>query len=95
METICRYGSAHPASTPRVVLLDLWLEQRGDGWKVLYAMRQDTVPVQLPVIMCTADQQAVQDEVVQPGDLSCAAPLKRFDKNTLFATGCTVLKRVD
>ena len=38
---------------PNLVLLDLWLETRWDGWEVFQALATDLLTVRIPVIMCT------------------------------------------
>ena len=84
--TRCTGAVEHIRQTqPQVVLLDLWLEQRGDGWTVLDALREDAATAQLPVIICTADRQAVEAEAARGIDAHCLVLHKPFDLDTLLA----------
>ncbi len=88
----CAGAVAHiRQSQPQVVLLGLWLEQRGDGWTVLQALREDAATAQLPVIICTGDRQAVEAEMVGHIDARCQVVLKPFEVDTFLATVHTAL----
>ncbi len=88
----CAGAAAHiRQSQPQVVLLGLWLEQRGDGWTVLQALREDAATAQLPVIICTGDRQALEDEAARFVDARCQVVIKPFDVDTLLVTVHTAL----
>lgn len=76
---------------PQGVLLSLWLEQRGDGWTVLQALREDAATAQLPVIICTGDRQALEQDAARYVDARCLVVIKPFDVDTLLATVHTAL----
>ena len=76
---------------PAVVLISLWLEQRGDGWTVLQALREDTLTAQLPVIICTADRQAVENDAAHYVDACCRVLIKPFDVDMFLDTMHTAL----
>lgn len=47
---------------PDLVVLDLWLHRRGDGWQVFDALRRDTATRGIPVILCADDPLLLQIE---------------------------------
>lgn len=77
---------------PDMVLLDLWLEQRGDSWTILHALRHDAATAQSPIIICTADRQAIEDEVARYADARCQVMTKPFEVDALLATVHTALQ---
>ena len=46
---------------PDAVMLDIWLEERDTGWQVLEALRSNPITRDIPVIVCSADLQCIQD----------------------------------
>lgn len=70
---------------PALVILDAWLEQRDAGCAILEQLRQDPELSHIPVIMVSADPQALQqmDERQAPHYVALEKP---FDLNVLLAT---------
>ena len=49
------------AQQPDLVILDLWLKQRGDGFALLEQLWQDSSTRQIPVLVCTTDTRMLEE----------------------------------
>lgn len=70
---------------PALVILDLWLEDRAAGWRLLRRLRADPVTLDLPVVVASADIVAVRRYEAALRALGCAILEKPFDLDTLLA----------
>lgn len=70
---------------PRLILLDIRLEDRETGWRVLEELRRDTVTAHLPVIICSADRRCLQERADYLAHLGYVALEKPFDLDDLLA----------
>lgn len=70
---------------PRLILLDIRLEDRETGWRVLEELRRDTVTSHLPVIVCSADRRCLQERADYLARLGYVALEKPFDLDDLLA----------
>ena len=78
---------------PDLVVLDLWLEEPGDGWRVLAAVRQDAATATLPIIVCTADYHAVEAATALQHDPHCTLLPKPFEIDALLTLVQTTLRQ--
>jgi CheY-like chemotaxis protein len=69
---------------PDLVILALWLRQRGDGWQVLDALQRDPATSQIPVIVCTDDTLLLQADAAHVAGRPAAALEKPFDLDVLL-----------
>lgn len=69
---------------PAVIVLDSWIERRESGWMLLQQIRRDPATAHIPIILCSADTQALQP--VPSPDTTCSyVPLQKpFDIDDLF-----------
>jgi DNA-binding response OmpR family regulator len=77
---------------PDLVVLDLWLEEPGDGWRILAAVRQDGATRALPMILCTADGHAAEAHALVQTDPHCRLLPKPFAIATFLALVRTALR---
>jgi two-component system nitrogen regulation response regulator NtrX len=71
---------------PALVILDLWLDARDAGWRLLERLRADPATAHLPVIVSSADAISLRAQEAALRDLGCAVVEKPFDLDDLFAT---------
>ncbi len=64
---------------PQLIVLDLWLRERGDGVAFLADLRRDATTEQVPVVVCSADPHALDVQVAQCGYARCTVLAKPFD----------------
>ncbi len=69
---------------PALVILDIRLEDRSAGWRVLEALRQDAVTARVPVIVCSADRRCLQDRAAALTALGCVMLEKPFNLDDLL-----------
>jgi CheY-like chemotaxis protein len=65
---------------PDLVILDLWLRQRGEGWQVFDALQRDPATRPIPVIVCADDTQSLE---LHGARQPCAILEKPFDLDLL------------
>ncbi len=85
---LTRAKGAHQAireAQPAVVILDLWLEEREAGWRLLEVLCRDPVTCHLPILVCSADTPTVQAQAERLRALGCAVIAKPFDLDELLA----------
>jgi CheY-like chemotaxis protein len=69
---------------PAAVIVDLWLEDRTAGWRLLEALRAEPFLRHLPVVVCSADVAALReraDDLTRAGWRALAKP---FDLDELL-----------
>lgn len=71
---------------PDALILDLGLPPPLDGWALLARLRVDPALRDLPVLVCTGDERAVQDQAAVLERPGCAVLAKPFDLDDLLAT---------
>lgn len=74
------------AVQPDLMLLDLWLHRRGDGWKLLNQLWSAPVSTHIPVIVCTGDVQMLQERESLLRLNQCATLTKPFTVEDLLDT---------
>jgi CheY-like chemotaxis protein len=77
---------------PSLILLDLWLEGREDGWRLVQWLRQDPGTMAIPLIVCSADREALLERSVQLAAWGYPVIEKPFDLETLLRTIQTLLQ---
>ena len=70
---------------PDLVILDLWLRRRGDGWQVVDQLQRDPATRQIPIILCTDDTLLLQLEGAQRVERAAAVLEKPFELDRLLA----------
>lgn len=91
-ETTAIVEAIHQAR-PQLIVLDIRLEERETGWRVLEDLRRDTVTAHLPVIICSADQRCLQERADYLDRLGCVSLEKPFDLDDLLAQVRACLSR--
>lgn len=76
---------------PQLIILDLWLEHRGMGSMVLGMLMVDPATQAIPIIVCTAFQQLLGDQVTQLRDRGYPVLEKPYRVETLLAHIQTLL----
>ena len=71
---------------PDALIMDLRLPPPLDGWALLALLRADPALHDLPVLVCTGDERAVQDQAAVLERPGCAVLAKPFDLDDLLAT---------
>ena len=74
---------------PDLVILDLWLRRRGDGWQVYEALQADPATAQIPVVLCSEDTLLGGMDGTRPGTTTMIE--KPFDLDDLLEVVATVL----
>lgn len=69
---------------PDLVILDLWLRRRGDGWKIFDQLQRHPATRHMPVIVCTDDTLLLQPDPDQPSRRPWAVLEKPFDLDVLL-----------
>ncbi len=70
---------------PDLVILDLWLKDRGDGWRVLDQLRHDRRTQAIPVIVCSGDTAMMQEQEAKLRADGCELLVKPFALADLLA----------
>ena len=73
----------HP---PDALILVRRLPPPLDGWALLGCLRADPALRALPVLVCTGDERAIQEQTAVLDRLGCAALAKPFALDDLLAT---------
>jgi DNA-binding response OmpR family regulator len=83
-------GAAAPATIralrPDLVIIDLWLHERGAGWTLLEQVWRDPATATLPAILCSADTRLLDDKAAVIRQRPCAIVIKPFEIHDLVAT---------
>ena len=77
---------------PDLVILDLWLRRRGDGWQVFDHLQRDPATRQIPIILCTDDTLRLQMEGAQLVERAAAVLEKPFELDRLLTLVNQALK---
>lgn len=77
---------------PHLIILDLWLEHREMGSMVLGMLMVDPATKAIPIIVCTAFQQLLGDQVTQLQDHGYPVLEKPYHVETLLAHVQTLLQ---
>jgi CheY-like chemotaxis protein len=83
---ISQGGDAHPrlrAAKPNLILLDIWMEHRDAGWKVLDCVHHDPDLANTPLIVASASEHDLQDRAADLQSLRVEVLLKPFHFTTL------------
>ncbi len=67
-----------------LILLDLRLEERDSGWRLLHILRGDPRTANTPVVVCSGDAQTLQDNASWLQAERIPAVLKPFDLDNLL-----------
>ncbi len=63
---------------PDLIIIDIRLQNREDGWKILEQVRLDPMTTEIPAIVCSADTQFLRWKRRQLQELDCAVLEKPF-----------------
>ena len=77
---------------PDLVLLDLHMEEREAGLRVLTRVRADPTTAHIPVILCTSDQVFLRARADRLATLGCDTLAKPYLPDALEAKIAAVLK---
>jgi CheY-like chemotaxis protein len=69
---------------PDLVILDVWLQQRGDGWQVFDRLQRDPVTRRIPTILCTDGAHLLQMEAADVVERAAAVLEKPFEIDHLL-----------
>jgi CheY-like chemotaxis protein len=72
-----------------LIILDLWLNGRDSGWRVLHELKATPGARQIPVLICTADAELVQREADRLEHLAAGIVLKPFDLDDFLVSVAT------
>jgi len=76
---------------PDVIIIDIRLQNREDGWKILEQVRLDPMTTDIPAIVCSADTQFLRWKRRQLQELDCAVLEKPFRLADLLRAVRTML----
>ncbi len=76
---------------PQLIILDIRLNNRDDGWKVLEQVRLDPMTTHIPAIVCSADTQLLRWKRRHLRTLGIAAMEKPFRLEDLLQEVRTIL----
>jgi len=76
---------------PDVIIIDIRLQNREDGWKILEQVRLDPMTTNIPAIVCSADTQFLRWKRRQLQELDCAVLEKPFRLADLLRAVRTML----
>lgn len=76
---------------PDLIIIDIRLQNREDGWKILEQVRLDPMTTHIPAIVCSADTQFLRWKRRQLQELDCAVLEKPFRLVDLLRAVRTVL----
>lgn len=76
---------------PDLIIIDIRLQNREDGWKILEQVRLDPMTTHIPAIVCSADTQFLRWKRRQLQELDCAVLEKPFRLADLLRAVRTVL----
>ena len=77
---------------PDLILLDLIFRQEKTGWQMLQMLRMDRLTASIPIVICTAALQDVQEQEGYLNSLGIRIVYKPFDVDVLFAVVKTALE---
>jgi CheY-like chemotaxis protein len=69
---------------PDLIILDLWLRSRGDGWTVFNHLQHDPATRQIPIILCADDSLLLQMDEAQLVERAAAVLEKPFEIDHLL-----------
>jgi two-component system, OmpR family, response regulator VicR len=70
---------------PDVIILDVRMENDVAGWQLLEYYKLEPVLTKTPIVVCSADIQALRDRSTHLQTKGCAILAKPFDLNDLLA----------
>lgn len=70
---------------PGVIILDLWLRHRDEGWQVFADLQRNPSTRPIPIILCTDDTVSLQQHYGQAAGRAAAILEKPFDIEMLLA----------
>ncbi len=76
---------------PDLIIIDIRLQNREDGWKILEQVRLDPMTTEIPAIVCSADTQFLRWKRRQLQELDCAVLEKPFRLADLLRAVRTML----
>lgn len=76
---------------PNLVLLDLWLEERDDGWALLEQLWGDMDTALIPVIIVTGESVLSPEHADRLRAMRCPVVRKPFELQDLLTTVATAL----
>ena len=71
---------------PDLVLLDVYLEQRDSGWRLLELLQLDPLTCSIPVVVCTADTSQLREREAWLQERKISILSKPFELDALYAT---------
>ena len=80
---------------PSLILLDLIFAGADAGWRFVQAAKRLPATAKIPILVCTAAAQLVDDLSEQLEQLSCRVVLKPFDIDVLLEAVGVCLERTD
>ena len=80
---------------PSLILLDLIFAGADAGWQFIEAAKRHPASAEIPILVCTAAAQLVDDLKDQIDELSCRVVLKPFDIDDLLEAVSVCLERLD
>jgi DNA-binding response OmpR family regulator len=69
---------------PALMILDIVIDLRDAGLRLLRRVRRDPALADLPVIVCSADSRFLNEHAEELATLDCAVVEKPFDLNALL-----------
>jgi two-component system sensor kinase FixL len=70
---------------PDLVILDMRMEQSENGWAIMNVIKLDPETVRIPVLVCSADAQALQAQAENFARLDIRSLEKPFNLDDLLA----------
>ena len=71
---------------PDLVILDTWLQERDDGWKLLQRMWRTPATAAIPAIVCSSDPQVFHEEMPLAMEQCTAVLAKPFALTDLLVS---------
>jgi DNA-binding response OmpR family regulator len=69
---------------PHAVILDLWVEDREAGWRLVEDLKSSPRTTTIPLILCSADEAALKERRNKLEQWGCPVLLKPFDIDALL-----------
>ena len=76
---------------PALVILDLWIEQRDDGWQLLKRLWGDAETTHIPAVILTGEPTTLPVRTELLHAMHCALVRKPFDLQDLLGTIAAML----
>ena len=76
---------------PALVILDLWIERRDDGWELLKRLWADVETTHIPAVIVTGEPAVLPVRADLLRAMHCEVVRKPFDLHDLLTTIATVL----